>query len=1137
MFSFLGRRPDSRPPARRRWSSFPCYLENLEDRLLLSAHGTSSYGAEVHTLTPVAVTPTLAAAAAANKLVFVLTPAKGTAGKALSAIKVAIETSAGKIITSDKSTVTLSIQSGSGAFSSGVTVTAKAVKGVATFSGLKLNVAGAFQLAAIDGTLQSATSAQFTVSPAAASKLAFTQIPGTADTGNTLTSIQVSVEDSFGNIVATSTKSITLAVQSGPGSFATGSTVAANAVNGVATFANLKLNTAGTYTLKATSAPLKAGTSPQVVISLPAPATTPNMTTPNILLSPTTLADLRQEAQANTPQWQAFKARLDSELDKVIAYDEAAYQGSELTWIADYALGYQILKTSDPLTAANYADKAIALMKSGLNDYQKGGWVGEQFLAQGDGKTTSFTLPNADLLPSSLLVWIAPVTTQAVVHGDANGQDDVSYYQKFLKVSNTSNGTANYVQGTDWQQNGDYQNNQIDWSLSGKEPAAGSTYYVTMTSALDGVRTSDYTLSGNTITFKTAPSAGQAVFVQYVYGTHSANGSTLAYQQTSAGDGGFDSILIDDTYTSRYLGKYIAMGLDWLSGYVGLTPALQQQTANMLVRWSNYTSANGYLIDSPASNYADGAYVSNVMTALALQGRDSRAPQLMADVLAYRNQYVIPALTNETSSLKGGFWAEGWNYGNLAAQNLLLAGDALEQDGQIVATAEHQWANEVIENLVSAQSASDNLYDGGDWYQYPAKFLDKSLFYVLSSMAGNASDRGYANYILQHYPASSFADPADTSDFSDMLFHDPQAPAQYWSDLPLANYASGTGLLTARSDWGSNPTWISLQMGNLLDADHQTYAPGQMEISRGPDQLLINAQAAGFASQNVPPTAQSQYSNALAIDDNGDGLLQHPFSMGVWYGNPGVVTKAYEATDRYVYMYGDYHAAYSASDNPGAGGPASELTRQIVYIRPGYEIVFDRATTIKDTYPKELRWNFLQPPTVSGNTFIETVGNSRLFGATFSTVPLTTTLENVQLGNTTGIQRVVTQNATPTASVRYVTAFQVTDAQTPTMVPTQSVVTTDGRMQGVQMDDQVVLFGTDGDVSLVTPATYSITSTGTIHHLLTNLAAGQTFQVTDNGVVVATLTSSSQGTLSFDTTTTGDQTIEVQQATSPVPQS
>src|SRR5262249_6723819 len=155
------------------------------------------------------------------------------------------------------------------------------------------------------------------------------------------------------------------------------------------------------------------------------------------------------------------------------------------------------------------------------------------------------------------------------------------------------------------------------------------------------------------------------------------------------------------------LGKYISIGLDWLYNYPGLTPALKQQATNLLVRWSDYVRDNGYYANSPASNYGAGEYVSRVFTALALSnGRDTADdPRLIQEVLDYRDQNVKPLLTMPSTSDKGGFWAEGWNYGPLAIENILLAGRALEtaglareSSGLAPGAEERQWASEIIQS-------------------------------------------------------------------------------------------------------------------------------------------------------------------------------------------------------------------------------------------------------------------------------------------------------------------------------------------------------------------------------------------------------------------------------------------------------
>src|SRR5262249_38126763 len=79
------------------------------------------------------------------------------------AVTVAVQDANGNTVTSDTSTVTLTLSSGTFAGGSN-TVSATAVNGVATFSNLVINTAGSYTLAASDGSLTGATSNAFTIS-------------------------------------------------------------------------------------------------------------------------------------------------------------------------------------------------------------------------------------------------------------------------------------------------------------------------------------------------------------------------------------------------------------------------------------------------------------------------------------------------------------------------------------------------------------------------------------------------------------------------------------------------------------------------------------------------------------------------------------------------------------------------------------------------------------------------------------------------------------------------------------------------------------------------------------------------------------------------------------------------------------
>jgi fibronectin type 3 domain-containing protein len=870
---------------------------------------------------------------------------------------------------------------------------------------------------------------------------------------------------------------------------------------------------------------------------------TPQASSGLILLPSSELASLQQQAASNTSQWQAFKSNLDQHLNTIIGSglgnDGGSYEASELTWIADYSLGYQVLKSSDPTTAAAYAGKAIALIESGLNDAQVAGWTSIQYLARGNGSTTTFTLPNSNIISSTLGVYEVPVRTIAVVRGNSS-TDTIGDNETILKISNTPDGNADYVGGTDWStgaaapgggHDGTLPNQgggELKWLSGGKQPTAGSTYYVTETSGVTAWQNGPvgyYTLNGNTITFNAAPSAGQAVFVQYLYNTPS-----LEYQQTSAGDGGFNSIQVDAGYTTRYL-AYIPLGLDWLSGFSGLSPQLVTQADNLLVQWSNYISTSGYHYDAPGSNYGAGEYFQNALTALYLDGRVSAGTQLMSNLVSWRQTYLLPVLQDTgTGGLNGGFWPEGWNYGWEATSDLILASVALEEGGYINATPEHTWASQVVDALISAQPAANELYDGGQWYNYPTRFLDKDLFYVLSATASSAAEQSYANYIVQNYPASDFIEGNNTNynnayTYQGMLFGNPSAPASYWSSLPLQHFSSGSGLLTARSDWGTsgddpNATWMSVQMGNFLTLDHQTLTPGQVQIQRGSDDLLVNGAAVG-QDGNWP---WANMGNIVIV--NAGSAQSNPGQPGYWYGTPGIVVNAYEAAGNHTYISGNLTASYNNDPSSGLPNPVSQLTREVVYLNPNYVIVYDRVTTTQASYTKEQQWNFSNAPTVTGNAFVEAVGSSKLFGQTFSTTPLTLTVHGTQAGSAT-IQQLEIQNASPTASVNYLTAFQVAPSTTTSMDATEHVLTTDGRMEGTQMGNQLVLFGVaSGAVNLTTPVTYSVSGSSSVSNLLVDLQAGGVYQVVAGGTNLGNFTASSQGTLSF-TTPAGAQQVTV----------
>ncbi len=150
----------------------PFGAELLEQRTLLSGHGFTSAdsptsGGANNAGSAIEFSPEVGVAA---KLAFIQQPTNALAGiEVAPAIKVGIEDSSGNVVTTDTSTVTLTLEGGP----QGGSGSRAAASGVATFSTIALDDPGTYTVVASDGSLTGATSSSFTIS-----------VPGWIDTAN-----------------------------------------------------------------------------------------------------------------------------------------------------------------------------------------------------------------------------------------------------------------------------------------------------------------------------------------------------------------------------------------------------------------------------------------------------------------------------------------------------------------------------------------------------------------------------------------------------------------------------------------------------------------------------------------------------------------------------------------------------------------------------------------------------------------------------------------------------------------------------------------------------------------------------------------------------------------------------------------
>ncbi|MHC5539569.1 beta strand repeat-containing protein, partial [Singulisphaera rosea] len=157
--------------------------------------------------------------------------------------------------------ITLSLVTNPGNGMLGGTLTAHAVNGVATFTGLTLNRMGVgYSIRASTSGLTDATSSAITVTPAATQLVITTPPPSSVNTAAAF-SMTVTAEEAYGTIDLDYNGPITLSLAANPGDGMLSGKLTVNAVQGVATFTGLSLNKAAFgYQIKASASSLTAAT-------------------------------------------------------------------------------------------------------------------------------------------------------------------------------------------------------------------------------------------------------------------------------------------------------------------------------------------------------------------------------------------------------------------------------------------------------------------------------------------------------------------------------------------------------------------------------------------------------------------------------------------------------------------------------------------------------------------------------------------------------------------------------------------------------------------------------------------------------------------------------------------------------------
>jgi hypothetical protein len=196
--------------------------------------------------------------------VFSVQPSNTTAGATIApAIQVQAMDGAGNLVTPFNGNVTIAIGTNPASGTLSGTASVAAAAGVASFSSLSIDKAGAGYKLTATGGAGSGTSNAFDITAAVATQLVFTTQPTASAAGSNITpAVVVTAQDQFGNNAASFANAVTVAITGGTGKAGASlsGTKTVTAAAGVAAFAGLSIDSVGTgYTLSATATGLVGG--------------------------------------------------------------------------------------------------------------------------------------------------------------------------------------------------------------------------------------------------------------------------------------------------------------------------------------------------------------------------------------------------------------------------------------------------------------------------------------------------------------------------------------------------------------------------------------------------------------------------------------------------------------------------------------------------------------------------------------------------------------------------------------------------------------------------------------------------------------------------------------------------------------
>ena len=437
------------------------------------------------------------------------------------------------------------------------------------------------------------------------------------------------------------------------------------------------------------------------------------------------------------------------------------------------------------------------------------------------------------------------------------------------------------------------------------------------------------------------------------------------YVTMGDGAGGDDVVTHDTGYGMRFFGAYAGLAYDWLYDAPGVDATLRTHARARFKKWVDWYTASGYLNHTPGSNYHAGYVFAKTIIAVAEAGEDgTTSDAYWADVTdnLFPNDMIKTGL-GSAGVLRGGDWAEGWQYGPMSVMEYALAARALDEQG--VSFPEiRQWSDDLTRRFLYGLNPPQNgLYVAGDLddnVKVDAPLQPRTLF---ATLMGPSSDSvaSWAKYLT-----TNVATEPDLCPTYEALAEARAVPAvDFHTTMPTTTYlAKGTSNLYARGSWAKDSAFAVFTASPRMVPDHQHSDASNFVFYRGDDHLVVDPSPYGSRS--------TMTANAISVDSNVVHDSYKPSQSP--HSNAGMPW-ARAMADGAVAARADFGEAFRWDDE---ASDVAFARRDWVFLPAGEIITIDRVRTDDAARKTYVRFRTPASLNLTANVATGVVGGSKL---------------------------------------------------------------------------------------------------------------------------------------------------------------